>query len=197
MSSRFDRSFYQGLGWGLGLAVALEAISGLVFYVGYNVAIKTRKKKIEEKLAGGLVYRDTVSKPDKIIKALELHPSFVRAHAASWQLCSMGEYLTTLRFYPDDDEHGSNKDSPKAKILEKELYVVIATMMMKALGENMGAKFLPILGMKPAESMFETISSKIVSYIVANVLTEASASNSWDPTEDMAAMPLNVSELMR
>jgi len=197
MSSRFDRSFYQGLGWGLGLAVALEAISGLVFYVGYNVAIKTRKKKIEEKLAGGLVYRDTVSKPDKIIKALELHPSFVRAHAASWQLCSMGEYLTTLRFYPDDDEHGSNTDSPKAKILEKELYVVIATMMMKALGENMGAKFLPILGMKPAESMFETISSKIVSYIVANVLTEASASNSWDPTEDMAAMPLNVSELMR
>jgi len=196
MSSRFDRSFYQGLGWGLGLAVALEAISGLVFYVGYNVAIKIRKKKIEEKLAGGLVYRDTVSKPDKIIKALELHPSFVKAHAASWQLCSMGEYLTTLRFYPDDDEHGSNTDSPKANILEKELYVVIATMMMKALGENMGAKFLPVLGMKPAESMFETISSKIVSYIVANVLTEASASNSWDPTEDMAAMPLNVSELM-
>ena len=178
------------------MGTALAAIGGSIFYFRYKAAIQRRKEQLKEKLARGLVYRDTVSKSEKVIKALELHPSFAKAHASSWQLCSLGEYLSTLRFFTDDDEQGTT-DSPRAKILEKELYVVIASMLMKALGDSVGAAFLPVLGMKPAESMFEMISSKIVSYIVAKVLVETSPNNGWDPTKDLAAMPLNVSELMR
>jgi len=139
-----------------------------------------------------LVYRDTTSKPDRVIKALELHPTFARENASACQMCSLGEYLSTLRFYEDDD--ATEKD--KAHILEKELYVVIASLLMAALGETRGAALLPVLGMKKSESLMQTLSSKIVTYIAAK-LVKTSEDNDWDPMKDIAALPFNFAELMR
>ena len=178
----------------LHLITALVVIGVPIFYWRYKAAIQRRKEKIKAKLARGLVYRDKVSRPDRVVKALELHPSFKHAHS-HWPMMSLGEYLSTLRFFTDtedDDEEGPKR----VKMLEKELYVVIASMLMKALGDTVGSAFLPVLGMKPAETMFETISSKIVSYMVAKFFVNASSEKDWDPTHDLAALPLNVSELM-
>jgi len=181
----------------LRVGITLPIIGATIFFFHYKAAIKRQKDKINERLARGLVYRDTVSKPERVIKALELHPTFARVHASSCQMCSLGEYLSTLRFFTDNDKDDKNdKDSPRTKILEKELYLVMASLLMQAFGESVGAAFLPVLGMKPAESLFQTISSKIVSYIVAKILVETSTDTDWDPTKDMAAMPFNVSEIM-
>ena len=184
----------------LHFVTALVAIGGPIFYYRYKSAIERRKNKLKEKLARGLVYRDTVSKPERVIKALELHSSFKEAHSSSCQMCSMGEYLSTLRFFTDKDDDDDNNDNEgssttRANILEKELYVVIASMLMKAFGDTVGAALLPVMGMKPAESMFETLASKMVSYTVAKFFVKSN--KDWDPTKDLAAMPLNVSELMR
>ena len=180
----------------LHLVTALVVVGGTIFYFRYKAAIQRQKDKIKAKLARGLVYRDKVSKPERVIKALELHPSFKRAHSSSYQMCSLGEYLSTLRFFTDNDGDEEGEGPSRANILEKELYVVIASMLMQALGDTIGAAFLPVLGMKPAESMFETISSKIVSYMVAKFFVNSSSDKEWDPTQDLAALPLNVSELM-
>jgi hypothetical protein len=189
---RFLDSAYQVLQVG----TALAAIGGTVFYFRFKASIQRRKNKLKEKLARGLVYRDTVSKPDRVIKMLELSPSFVKAHESSWQMCSLGEYLSTLRFFTDSDD-GKDESSSTAKIFEKELYVIIASVMMRALGDTVGPLLLPLLGMKPAESIFEKIASKIVSYIVAEIFVKSSTEQDWDPTKDMAAFPLNVSEITR
>ena len=180
----------------LELGVALVAIGCTVFYFRYKAKIQKEKEKIKKKLARGLVYRDTVSKPDRVIKALELHPTFARENASNCQMCSLGEYLSTLRFFTDDDD--DEKDTASTtNILEKELHVIMASLMMRALGETTGAAFLPMLGMKPAESIFSSLSSKIVSYIAAKILVKSSVESDWDPMKDLAALPLNGGELMR
>ena len=192
MSYQAAKMSYQALH----MVTAAIVVGGTVFYYRYRSAIQRHKKKIEEKLARGLVYRDKVSKPDRIIKALELHPSFKHAHASTCQMCSLGEYLSTLRFFTDNDDDDESDKSSVAKPLEKEIYVVIASLLMKALGDTVGTALLPALGMKPAENLFEIISSRIVSYMMATIMVNSSSEKDWDPTMDMAAFPLNVSELM-
>mmetsp|Transcript_11117 Transcript_11117/g.25852 ORF Transcript_11117/g.25852 Transcript_11117/m.25852 type:complete len:689 (+) Transcript_11117:234-2300(+) len=181
----------------LHVATALATIGATAFYFRYKAAIKRRKKRIQERLARGLVYRDTKSKPKRVIKALELKPSFVHEHASSWQLSSFGEYLSTLRFFTDnDDDTEEDPSSGTAKILERELYFVMASLLMKALGESVGAAILPVMGMKSAESILETIASKIVSYVVAKILYNTSSESDWDPTKDLMALPLSMGEMI-
>lgn len=67
---------------------------------------------------------------------------------------------------------------------------------MKTLGENMGAALLPMMGTKKAESILGAVSSKFVQYIMAQILVDSKNSESWDPTQDQAAFPLNVSEVI-
>jgi len=185
------------LNWITGVATALAVVGGTIFFYRYKAAIRRRKERIKEKLARGLVYRDTTSKPERVIKALELHPSFKHEHS-SWPMCSLGEYLSQLHFFTDDDDDDDEEEEgPKRmQMIEKELYVVMASLLMQALGDTVGAALLPVLGMKPAESMFETISSKIVSYFVAKFFVDAHTGEDWDPTEDLAALPINVAEII-
>lgn len=178
------------------VVTALAVVGGTIFYFRYKAAIQRRKEKIKEKLARGLVYRDKTATPDRVIKALELHPSFKYEHA-SWPMCSLGEYLSTLHFFTDDDDDDVKDAAPKRiQRIEKELYVVMASLLMQSLGNTVGEALLPVLGMKPAETMFQTISNKIVSYFVAKFFVDAQTGEDWDPTEDLAALPINVSEII-
>jgi len=182
----------------LHLGTALFTVGGTIFYFRYKKAIQRRKEKIKARLERGLVYRSTTTKPEKVIKALELNPKFVRKHASSWQMCSLGEYLSTLRFFTDDNEEDS-KCSGRSQILEKELNVVIASLLLRALGERVGSAILPMLETKPADSIFKTLSAKIVSYMVAKIIVTSKEEkvNEAGPSEDKAALPMNVSEIMR
>ena len=107
----------------------------------------------------------------------------------------MGEYLSTLRFYGDDYDDDDD-DSSVENILKKELYTVLASLMLKSFGETIGGAVLPLLGAKPAQSAFESISSKIVAHMVSKVLVNSTMGD-WDPTNDLAALHMNVTELTR
>jgi len=137
------------------------------------------------------VRRDKISKPTKVIKALELHPAFVEEHSSSWQLCSLGQYLSSLRFFTDEDNHSNDT----YKLLERELYVVMASLVMQSFGPRIGPRLLPMLGTEKVESLLGTIASKVISYIIANVLVDHN--ENWDPLGDMACLPMNVMELIR
>ena len=199
----------------LNAATALGVVAGTVFLHCYRRDIQRRKEKIQSKLSRGLVYRDntntntnTNKNSSKAVKVLELHPDFLEKHSSSWQLCSLGEYLSTLRFITDDnsdndDENNSNDNSTTtqnskiAEVMERELYVLMAALLMKTLGEKMGAALLPMMGTKKAESILGTVSSRVVHYIMAQILVDSKNSESWDPTQDQAAFPFNVSEIIR
>jgi len=202
-------------------ASALVAIGATVFYFQYRASIKRHTERLKQKLARGLVYREVDNKNNKIsmtttpsmaadsskvIKALELNSAFVQEHASSWQLCSLGEYLSTLRLFTDNNKgdnnnnnNNNNGDNKIKKLLENELYVVMASLLMKTFGESVGAALLPMMGTEKVESMMGTVASKVVSYIIAKILVDRQSKDEdvWDPMQDMAAMPLNVSEIIR
>jgi len=180
--------------------IAVVVIAGSAFVFRYRKKIKEQKQLIQERLARGLVYRDPTHKPKKEIKVFELHPDFVAKHP-TWQMCSLGQYLSTLRFItdPDDekDDEGNTiatQGSLVAQAVESQLYVVIANLLIERFGETIGAAFLPMMetGVETASSALVT---KVVGYILAHVLVDADNAF-WDPTEDRATMPLNVTELI-
>ncbi|VEU45151.1 unnamed protein product [Pseudo-nitzschia multistriata] len=189
-------------------ATAIGVITTTTALLLYWRSIEKHKEEFKSKLARSLVYRDPDSKSTKAIKILELHPDFVREHSSSWQLKSLGQYLSTLRFITEktDDKSRSDGDKNEAtekesnsrlvQALERELYVLMAALLMKTLGETMGAVFLPVMGSGQAESIIGAVSSKIVHYIMAQILVDSRHTEDWDPTEDRAAMPLNVSEVI-
>jgi len=179
----------------LGLITAVGVVGVTAFYLRYKSIIHKRKKKIMERLTRGLVYRETSSKNIRtVVKAFELNPVWVSEISSEYQVCSMGEYLSTLRFYGDDYDDDGDEGSSVQNMLKKELYTVLASLVLKALGQTIGGAVLPLLGAKPAQSALESISSNIVSHMISKVLVKSSMGN-WDPTNDLAALHMNVTEL--
>ena len=186
------------------LVAIVIVIGAIIFFFRYSASIKRHHEMVKQKLIRGLVYRDKNSEPNKVIKALELHPAFVKEHASSWQLCSLGQYLSSLRFFTDDNNNANttttikNSDgqtnSMASKLLEKELYVVMAALLIQSFGPKIGSALLPMLGTGKVESLLGTVASKIISYIIAHVLVDHNVD--WDPIGDMACLPMNVMELI-
>lgn len=186
------------------LVAIVVVISASIFYFRYSASIKRHHDNVKRTLVRGLVYRDTISKPNKVIKCLELHPEFVKEHSSSWQLCSLGQYLSSLRFFTDNKNNDNatttikNSDgqtnSMASKLLEKELYVVMASLLIQSFGPSIGSALLPMLGTGKVESLLGTVASKIISYIIAHVLVDHNVD--WDPIGDMACLPMNVMELI-
>jgi hypothetical protein len=168
-------------------------------YWKYNHAIRKQLRNIDAAVSRGLVYRDTKSQPSKVVKVLELHPKFVEQCKDSWKLCSLGEYLNTLRFITDDDDnvenngHKHHKDLPK--FLERELQVAIGSVLLQSFGPRIGGALLPLLGVEKVESFVGQLASALLSWIIANVLVDG-ADAAWDPIGDKACFPFNVSELI-
>eukprot|EP00536_Pseudo-nitzschia_multiseries_P014609 jgi/Psemu1/215284/e_gw1.735.18.1 len=184
----------------MNVATSVALVAGTVFLYRYRKQIKKHQQLVQERLARGLVYRDPTHRPPKAIKVLELHPDFVAKHP-SWKMCSLGEYLGTLRFITDavdqKDNEGNTmatKDSPVAKALEGQLYVVMASLLMKVFGETMGAAFLPMMKTKKVETVADAFVSRVVAYVMAHILVDSDNLKLWDPIGDRAAMPLNVTE---
>lgn len=170
-------------------------------YWKYKHSIRKRLLKIDATLSRGLVYRDTKSEPSKVVKVLELHPKFVEQFKDSWKLCSLGEYLTTLRFITDDDDgdgnenDGNQRQKNLPKLLERELQVAIGSALLQSFGPHIGGAMLPLLGVQKVESFVGQLVSKLLSWIIANVLVDG-ADDAWDPIGDKACLPFNVSELI-
>ncbi|KAG7369763.1 hypothetical protein IV203_027509 [Nitzschia inconspicua] len=178
--------------------VSVTVCLQLIFlYWKYRSSIQKRLKKIDASLSRGLVYRDKLSKPSKVVKVLELHPAFVAQYKDSWQLCSLGEYLNTLRFITDAD-NDDNDDQQKQmmpQILERELQVAIGSAILHSFGPQIGRAFLPLLGVQRVESFMGQLVSRLLSWIIANVMVDG-ADQGWDPIGDKACLPFNVSELV-
>jgi hypothetical protein len=185
------------------LVAIVIVIGAIIFFFRYSASIKRHHEMVKQKLLRGLVYREKNSKSNKVIKALELHPAFVKEHLSSWQLCSLGQYLSSLRFFTDNNTANTtttikNSDgqtnSMASKLLEKELYVVMASLLIQSFGPSIGSALLPMLGTEKVGSLLGTVASKIISYIIAHVLVDHNVD--WDPIGDMACLPMNVMELI-
>lgn len=121
-------------------------------YVKYQKSIRQKMKKLDARLSKGLVYRDKKGPPKKVVKVLELHPQFVQQKNKEWQLCSLGEYLTTLRFITDNDDDCTETKRNLPKLLERELQVAMGTALVQSFGPNIGGAMLPLLGVQKVES---------------------------------------------
>lgn len=167
-------------------------VAGVIVF-RYRSSIRKQLAIVDRKVSRGLVYRDTTGKTTgttKVVKCLELHPKFVSDNP-DWQLCSMGEYLSTLRFFTDDEGKGED-NLPEA--LKRELHVAIGSALLQSFGPRVGGAMLPMLGINKVDSLMGLAVSKLVSWVVANVFVEYG--DEWDPVGDLAAMPLNVSEII-
>ena len=122
-----------------GIAVCLLA---LLVYFRYQRSIRKSLRIVDARLSRGLVYRDKQSKPQKVVKVLELHPQFVESHPG-WQLCSLGEYLNTLRFITDVAEN--NERSIKVPLTQD-----TRTRIASGHGGDPVAPFGTALGRGPA-----------------------------------------------
>lgn len=179
----------------LRLAGLVVGILIVYIYFKYKATIKKYVKLLDEQVSRGMVYRDTTSPPKKVVKVLELHPEFKKKHQdEGWQLCSLGEYLTSLRFITDDGTTKNKKNLPK--LLERELQVAMGTAILQSFGPRVGGALLPILGVQKVESFLGQLVSRLLSWIIANVLVDV-GDTGWDPIGDKACLPFNVSELIR
>lgn len=176
-------------------------VAALLFY--YRASIKKRLKIVDEQISRGLVYRDKTSKPQKVVKCIELHPQLVQDHP-EWQLCSLGEYINTLRFFTDnDDDNGTSTNTNEtqkqtrdqlSKAVERELQVAMGSVLLTSFGPTVGAALLPLLGLNRVETLLGKLVSRFLSWVVAHVFVDFG--QEWDPAGDMAAMPFNVGELI-
>ena len=113
---------------------------------GYERWIRHRLADLETMLQRGLVYRCTSKQPRRI-RCLELHPDFVEQCRGSYQLVSLGEYLSSLRPFfasPSDGENCTDtKSTPKldnfSRVLEEELERTVASILLQRFGPRMGA----------------------------------------------------------
>lgn len=131
---------------------------------------------------------DEETKVSRVVKVMELHPDFVNdAAAAGWQVCSLGHYLSSLRFFGGNTPTttAGSSDGSARTILERELYVVLAAVLLQTLGPTMGAAVLPLLGSSKAESMLGQTAQHIVAYILAHILVDHTKDENWDPLEDL------------
>jgi hypothetical protein len=174
------------------LATTVCIVAAMIFFY-YRASIRKQIEMVDQKMSRGLVYRDKTPNPKrKEVKCLELHPNFVQDHP-DWQLCSMGEYLSTLRFFTDDDDGRQTTDNLPEKV-KREVNVAIASALLQSFGPRMGAAMLPMLGINQVDSILGQIVSKFVSWVVANVFVDHG--EEWDPVGDVAALPFSVSEII-
>lgn len=174
------------------LATIACIIVAMIFFY-YRAYIRKQIEIVDEKMSRGLVYRDkTFHSQRKVIKCLELHPTFVQDHPG-WQLCSMGEYLSTLRFFTDDNNVRPTMDN-LPEVMKRELNVAIASVLLQSFGPRMGAAMLPMIGINQVDSMLGHAVSTFISWIVAHVVVDHG--EEWDPIGDVAALPFSVSEII-
>jgi hypothetical protein len=188
-------------GWFFRVAGGLFISIPLYYAVRYRTLIRKRVEEVERQLARGLIYRDpgrgganNKSSRNKSVRALELHPPFVeKSRAEGWNLMSLGQYLSTLRINQLDRDEDKDDDSIP-KLLKKELEATIGAVLLRNLGPRLGAVVLPMLGISKIDSWIGKVAASIASYITSHIMAEFSSD--WDPTEDRAAFPLAVSEIV-
>jgi hypothetical protein len=80
-------------------------------------------------------------------------------------------------------------------MLERELQVAMGTAILHSFGPRIGGVMLPLLGVQKVESFLGQLVSRLLSWIIANVLVDV-GEGGWDPIGDKACLPFNVSELI-
>jgi hypothetical protein len=174
------------------LATLVCIIAAMIFFY-YRASIRKQIEIVDRKMSRGLVYRDKTPNPQRQeVKCLQLHPTFVQDHP-DWKLCSLGEYLSTLRFFNDDDGPLPNKDT-LSEVVKREVHVAIASALLQSFGPRMGAAMLPVMGINQVDSLLGQVVSMFVSWVAANVVVDHG--DEWDPVGDVAAMPFSVSEII-
>lgn len=130
--------------------------------------------------------------PKKVIRALELNPSFVQdCSKQGWQLTSLGQYLTSLRINAFN-RTGEPMDFPR--LLEREVEVTIGATLLRSLGPRLGRVLLPMIGISQFDTWLGKLSASVASYLASHFMAEVS--ESWDPTQDRAAFPFAVAEVV-
>jgi len=180
--------------WGTLMALSTIAMMIGILYViiSYRHSIRQRVKKVEERLALGIIYRDTKA-PKRFIRALELHPSLQQQNP---NVMSLGQYLSSLRINPLENDHGG---SSLPRFVERELEVTIASILLKNFGPRLGGALLPMLGISTIDSWITTLSMKIATFIASRILVEVSYKWEEDPKlaiQDWAVFPFAVSEIV-
>jgi hypothetical protein len=128
------------------------------------------------------------------INMLALSPTFVKQHEGvaehgkqSWQLMSLGEYISSLRPYlatkTQRDDHLNLSVIPHW--LETEIQAALAMALLGALGPRLGTVVLPTLGLH----IIRKTASKIVSAVSSYVPGNNNVSKSEDETDQMDLFP--------
>lgn len=174
--------------WGAFIALSTATFFAIVLYlvVYYRQVIQRRIRRLEERLALGIVYRDTESSSSKVIRALELHPTLL---ASADNVMSLGEYLSSLRINPLE---GNESSIPR--LLERELEATIASTLLRNFGPRLGGALLPVMGISKIDSWIAKVAGSIATYFASHILVEAS--QQWDPSEDRAVFPFSVPEIV-
>ena len=182
----------------LWVVVIVAAVSGfLSLIISYRSSIRKRVQQVEQRLALGIVYRDTRSStprkpPEKVIRALELHPSFLNT---TDNVMSLGQYLSSLRINPLELKNGDdNNNSSLPRFVERELEATIASILLQNFGPRLGGALLPMLGISKIDSWIANVSARIATFVASYLLVEAS--HQWDPTEDRGVFPFSISEIV-
>ena len=187
--------------WGtLWAVVAVTILFGILSSImHYRGAIRKRVQQVEQRLALGIIYRDSTTTtprrhPKKVIRALELYPSLLKT---TDNVMSLGQYLSSLRINPLELQNGddnNNNNSSLPRFVERELEATIASILLQNFGPRLGGALLPMLGISKIDSWIATVSARIATFVASYLLVEAS--HQWDPTEDRGVFPFSISEIV-
>lgn len=213
MQQLLDIMFFHYVRIMIVLSILVLMIGLPLYYLArYKGNIQKRMKQMETRFSKGMVYRDnkknTTRRNNKMtIRCMELDPNFVKECSTqqhSWQLLSLGQYLSTLQLITEnnnecqDDDSSNNTNVAITKLLTRELEATIGGVLLKHLGRNLGAALLPMLGITQFESVLAKVATNLASWVAAHILVDmAEKEEDWDPTlTDRAAFPFTLAEII-
>jgi len=105
------------------------------------------------------------AKKNQRVICMELDPAFI-TNNPTWQMMSLGEYLTQLQLADD-----TNSSSPMFRShLRKELELSLGSFLLKTLGRTYGAALLPMLGSGSVNESIGQLSNKIANFLERCIL---------------------------
>jgi hypothetical protein len=159
MSSSIEGVVNDVLAAPVTVGAPILGLMAFIAYFKYRASIRKRLKKVQEEswlFGAGVTMERVADKDSKMtagifqnLRLLELNPEFKEKYDCEWSLLSLGDYLSSLR--PKQLPQGYKMENIP-KVVQLELESGLALALLKALGPNMGAALMPVVGIGPVQS---------------------------------------------
>jgi len=175
-----------------GIVTSVVGVVSLVLYLKYQRAIRKRLQQVQDESwifgAGVTMERagDTDANLFPNLQFLNVNPSFVEENP-DCPMTSLGDYLQSLR--PKQlPKNVDTKDLPT--LIQRELEAGLATVLLKALGPNLGRALLPAVGVGPIQNQVQKVGVGVASrWLLSNQAVSAEHT-------DKASLPISILSLL-